>query len=88
MGWFHIKNTKSILKNLYAQLTIVSVLMIMITLLLFVYIYPTFWAVVSPQLENIDDSAVVTFIQLAPFLMVVAIILSIVWYVIPRREEY
>lgn len=60
--------------------------MILITLMVYVYIYPAFWDVVEPQLANINDTSVVTLIQLSPFLMVVAIFMSIVWYIVPERQ--
>jgi len=61
--------------------------MVLITIMVYVFIYPAFWSVVEPQLANIDDASVVTLIQLSPFLMVVAIFVSIIWYIVPQRQE-
>jgi len=69
------------------QFTIVALLMVLITIMVYVFIYPAFWSVVEPQLANIDDASVVTLIQLSPFLMVVAIFVSIIWYIVPQRQE-
>jgi len=69
------------------QFTIVALIMLLITVMVYVFIYPAFWDVVEPQLENISDPSVVALIQLSPFLMMVAIFVSIVWYIVPQRQE-
>ena len=83
-----IKNIKEYLMfRMGGQFTIVALLMVLITIMVYVFIYPAFWSVVEPQLANIDDASVVTLIQLSPFLMVVAIFVSIIWYIVPQRQE-
>jgi len=83
------KKTYSYLKKVSkGQFTIVALLMVLITLMVYVFIYPAFWSVIEPQLSGVSDPSVVTLIQLSPFLMVVAIFMSIIWYIVPDRERY
>ena len=63
------------------QFTIVAVIMVLITLVVYVYMYPAFWDIIEPQLESINDTGVVALVSLSPFLIAVAILLSIIWYV-------
>jgi len=69
------------------QFTIVALIMLLITVMVYTFIYPAFWSVIEPQLSGISDPSVVALIQLSPFLMMVAIFVSIIWYIVPQRQE-
>ena len=76
-------------RSFKGQFTIVALLMVVITLVVFVYVYPPIWTnIITPALANISDATVVAMINVSPFLFVVAILVSIIWYIVPQRSRY
>ena len=77
---------KSLTLRFKAQFTIIALVMLLITLIAYVYIMPVFISIINSQIGNFpSDIAVV--ISLVPFLILIAILVSIVWYIVPHREE-
>jgi len=70
------------------QFTIISLMMIFVTLIVFAVLYPTLSQYIElAQAEMENDTTTSIMLGLIPFFIVVGIILSIIFYVIPHREE-
>ena len=70
---------------LNGQYTIVALVMTFIMLLMFAKFYPTIKTYIDELLPQVDDLTG-TIIALIPFMIAVAIIMSIVWYIVPKRS--
>ena len=79
---------RNILGNLKAQFTLVSLIMVFIMLLIFAKMYP----IMEPFITELVDSFTASgdpmsalLMSLIPFFIVVAIIMSVLWYIVPKR---
>ena len=68
------------------QMTLVGLLVVLITLITYALLYPTFSGILDSAAENITDQNVVTLIKLSPLFLLIMILVSGLWYVIPHRE--
>jgi hypothetical protein len=66
------------------QFTIVSLITIFIMLLIFAKLYPVMQPFIA-ELIGTTDEMTALMVSLVPFLIATAIIMSILWYVVPRR---
>jgi len=69
------------------QMAIIGMLMVVLSLITFAYIYPVLHEILENSTANMS-SDVATIISLSPLFLVIMIILSAFWYVIPQREVY
>jgi hypothetical protein len=68
-----------------AQFTIVSLVMVLIMLIVYAVLYP----VMEPYITSLiatSDPATATLVSLIPFFIALAIIMSVLWYVVPTRR--
>lgn len=71
-------------KYLKAQFTIISLVMVLIMIIVYSQLYP----IIEPFLKSLmnnSDPATATIIGLIPFFIALAIVMSVLWYVIPQR---
>jgi len=68
-----------------AQYTIVGLVMTFIMLLMFAKFYPTIESYINELLVQVDDLTG-TIIALIPFMIAIGILMSIVWYIVPKRQ--
>jgi hypothetical protein len=73
-------------KKLKAQFTIYTLIMAFIMLLVFSKLYPTIQSSIDDLIASGVDDLTAVIVSLYPFLIAVAIIMSVWFYVIPRRE--
>ncbi len=71
-------------KRLAAQFTIISLVMVFIMIIVYSQLYPTIESFLTPLIAS-SDPATATLLSLLPFFIVLAIILSVLWYVVPQR---
>jgi len=71
--------------ELKAQFTVVALIMIFIMLLIFVKLYPTMKTYIDEVTPELDEMSALI-VSLIPFMVAVAIFMSITWYIIPRRQ--
>lgn len=67
-----------------AQFTIISLVMVFIMIIVYSQLYPTIESFLTPLIAD-SDPATATLLSLLPFFIVLAIILSVLWYVVPQR---
>lgn len=79
------KKLRKILKNKEAQFTLIALVMIFIMLIVFSIFLPIMNPYINDIVNNTNDPATATLVQLIPFFIVVAILLSIIYYIIPQR---
>jgi hypothetical protein len=72
--------------RLKAQFTVYTLIMAFIMLLVFTKLYPTIQLYIDELIASGVDSLTAVIVSLFPFMLVVAIMMSIWFYVIPRRE--
>ena len=72
--------------KLKAQFTVYTLIMAFIMLLVFTKLYPTIQEYIDELIASGVDSLTAVIVSLFPFMLVVAIMMSIWFYVIPRRE--
>jgi hypothetical protein len=72
--------------RLKAQFTVYTLIMAFIMLLVFTKLYPTIQQYIDELIASGVDPLTSVIVSLFPFMLVVAIIMSIWFYVIPRRE--
>lgn len=68
--------------NMKAQFTIISLVMVLIMLVVYSQLYP----VMEPYITSLiatSDPATATLVSLIPFFIALAIIMSVLWYVVP-----
>ena len=73
-------------KYLKGQFTIISLVMVLIMIIVYSQLYP----VIEPFLAtliNDSDPATATLVGLIPFFIALAVIMSVLWYVIPQRGK-
>lgn len=68
-----------------AQFTVVALVMVFIMLLMFAKFYPTMKTYID-DLVGQTDELTATLVSLIPFLIAAAIIMSVTWYIIPKRQ--
>jgi len=71
--------------GLKAQFTVVALVMVFIMLLMFAKFYPIMEEYIEDLVGEVDELTA-TLIALIPFLIAAAIIMSITWYIIPKRQ--
>jgi len=76
------KNWKLELKG---QFTVVALVMVFIMLLMFAKFYPTMKTYIEELVPQVDELTGLI-VELVPFLIAVAILMSVTWYIIPKRE--
>jgi uncharacterized membrane-anchored protein YitT (DUF2179 family) len=79
-------NKKITWKKIKAQFTIYTLIMAFIMLLIFSKLYPTIQSSIDELIASGTDELTSVVVSLYPFLLAVAIIMSVWFYVIPRRE--
>lgn len=72
--------------KLKAQFTIYTLIMAFIMLLIFTKLYPTIQSNIDELIASGCDEFTAVVVSLYPFLIAVAIIMSVWFYVIPRRQ--
>jgi len=77
---------EALLFKLKAQFTIYTLIMAFIMLLIFSKLYPTIQQTIDELIASGCDELTAVVVSLYPFLIAVAIIMSVWFYVIPRRE--
>ncbi len=68
------------------QFTIISLIMVFVIIVFFSALYPTLALVIENFLAISNDSLTNTMISLIPFFIVLAIVLTIIFYIYPHRE--
>lgn len=68
------------------QFTIFALVMVFVSIIVFVILYPTINTFITDFTANSSDTTLNMVIQLLPFFMLLAIILSVVFYAIPQRQ--
>jgi len=67
------------------QFTIISLVMVLVMLVVYSQLYPTIETYIS-SLITTSDPATATLISLLPFFIALAIIMSVLWYIVPQRK--
>lgn len=67
------------------QFTIVSLVMVLVMLIVYSQLYPIVEYYIN-QLIGYSDPATATLISLLPFFIALAIIMSVLWYIVPQRR--
>lgn len=80
------EKAKMLLGRLKAQFTIYTLIMAFIMLLIFAKLYPIMKEQIDSLIASGVDELTATIVSLYPFLIATAIIMSVWFYVIPRRE--
>lgn len=65
-----------------AQFTIVSLVMVLVMLVVYSQLYPVIETYIN-ELIGESDPATATLISLLPFFIALAILLSVIWYIVP-----
>lgn len=71
-------------RNISGQYTIVALVMTFIMLIMFAKFYPTIKTYIDELLPQVDELTG-TVIALIPFMIAIGILMSVVWYIIPKR---
>jgi uncharacterized membrane protein (DUF485 family) len=72
-------------KGFKAQFTLVSLIMVLVMLIVYSQLYP----VIKPYIDTLvgeSDDATAVIIGLVPFFIAVAIVMSVLYYIIPQRR--
>jgi len=67
------------------QFTIISLVMVLVMLVVYSQLYPTIETYISSLIAT-SDPATATLISLLPFFIALAIIMSVLWYIVPQRK--
>lgn len=65
------------------QFTIVSLVMVLIMLIVYSQLYPVMEPFITDLIGE-SDPATATLISLIPFFIALAIIMSVLWYIVPQ----
>lgn len=68
------------------QVTIVTIILALVSLVVFEGLYPALNSFIQNLLPQVDSNTGLL-VQLIPFFLVAGIVLSIVFYIIPQRQE-
>lgn len=68
-----------------AQFTLVSLIMVLVMLIVYSQLYPVIEPYITELVGESDDATAVI-IGLVPFFIAVAIVMSILYYIIPQRR--
>lgn len=71
--------------ELKGQFTVVALIMVFIMLLMFVKFYPTMKSFIDELVPQVDELTGIL-ISLIPFFIAAAIIMSVTWYIIPKKS--
>ena len=77
---------KKISKNHAGQYTIISLVYTFVLIIVYTRLYPTIKAFIdeaTPSMTALDA----TILSLIPFFLLLVIVLSALWYVVPRRYQ-
>lgn len=72
-------------KDIKGQFTIISLVMVLIMIIVYSQLYPILEPFLNELINN-SDPATATLVGLIPFFIALAIIMSILWYIIPQRR--
>lgn len=79
-------NLYALAYRIKAQFTIYTLIMAFIMLLVFSKLYPTIQEMIDDLIASGVDDLTAVIVSLFPFLIAVAIIMSVWFYVIPKRQ--
>lgn len=76
------------MRNMKGQYTIVALIATLITMVAYAVLYPVLTGFINPLILNItvSDPYTATMLQLVPFFILLAIVLSVIFIVLPVRE--
>ena len=77
---------KSLYLKLKGQFTIITLIMTVLTLIVYAQLYPVMKSIIEDALPEMDEITALL-ISLSPFFLLVFILVAGLWYTIPRREE-
>lgn len=69
-----------------AQFTFVGVIVVFVTLIIFMVMYPILNEFITTYSANMDATTA-TLLKMTPFFMVVSIILSMLFYITPQQQD-
>lgn len=72
-------------KRISGQFTIVSLVMTLVMLVVYSQLYPTIEGYITVLIGE-SDPATATLLSLLPFFIAIAIIMSVIWYIVPQRN--
>lgn len=72
--------------GLSGQFTVIGLMVVFVTLIVYVAIYPALNEIIQTNLSQFDPTTQLI-IKLIPFFLLLAIILTVVFYVVPHREQ-
>lgn len=72
-------------KRISGQFTIVSLVMVLVMLIVYSQLYPTIEGYINVLIGE-SDPATATLLSLLPFFIAIAIIMSVIWYIVPQRN--
>lgn len=73
-------------KRISGQFTIVSLVMTLVMLVVYSQLYPTIEGYIQTLIGE-SDPATATLLGLLPFFIAIAIIMSVIWYIVPQRNQ-
>ncbi len=73
-------------RRLAGQFTIVSLVMVLVMLVVYSQLYPTIEGYIT-TLVGESDPATATLLSMLPFFIAIAIIMSVLWYIVPQRQQ-
>lgn len=65
------------------QFTIISLVMVLVMLIVYSQLYPVMEPFITDLIGH-SDPATATLISLLPFFIALAIIMSVIWYIVPQ----
>lgn len=74
------------MKTMKGQFTVIALVMVFVSLIVFVVLYPVIASFIATFVAGSSDTTLNAIVQLLPFFIVLAIIMSIVFYMIPRGQ--
>jgi uncharacterized BrkB/YihY/UPF0761 family membrane protein len=80
-----ISSTKKKFKGFKAQFTLISLIMVFVMLIIYSQLYPVMKPYIDSLVGEVDDATAIL-IGLIPFFIALAIIMSVLYYIIPQRR--
>lgn len=68
------------------QMTFLAIIAGILSLIMFVAMYPLIDAIIDSFEETCDDPALIMIVRFLPFVMFFGIIFGTLWYVFPQRQ--
>jgi len=75
------------MKNMKGQFTVIALVMSFVAIIVFVILHPILNTFIEQFVAESDDATMNMLVQLLPFFVLIAIIMSIVFYIIPQRQQ-